>query len=458
MPEARGRSSVTVRLAVALVLILGAGGVIVALAALAYGRAAADRSFDRILIGAANQIAAATALRDGRVQVDLPVSAFELLALAPNDRIVYAVVGPNDALLTGYPDLAPPQPDQTFFDGIFTGEPARFAVATRRFAERSFSGTVHVVVGQTTRARRELARDITRSALILVGATGLLMAALAVVAVRMALRPLARIEARLATRAPQDLNPIDVEVPREIGGLVDTLNRFMARIERQIVTMRTLIADASHQLRTPVAALRAQADLAAEETDPENQRAIVERIHQRSVNLSRLTDQLLSHAMIIHRADAAPLEGMDLRTVAVRAVEESDHDLSVSDADLTLDLPEEPIAAFGDELSLVEACKNLIGNALRYGQPPVTVSTGADDSRAFVAVYDRGPGLPESHWADAGRRYSSRSGVSSTSAGLGLAIVLAVARAHDGELRFRRPPGGGFEAALLLPKPAEPPA
>ena len=100
----------------------------------------------------------------------------------------------------------------------------------------------------------------------------------------------------------------------EIGSLVAALNRFMGRLDRQIGVMRNLIADASHQLRTPIAALRAQAELAFDEPDPDRLRRIVGRIHARSLTLSRLTDQLLNHALIIHRADSEPLQPVDLRT------------------------------------------------------------------------------------------------------------------------------------------------
>ncbi len=451
MADGTRRPSIAARLGITLALLFIGGGIAVSLAALAYGRAAADRSYDRLLIGAANEIAQSTAVRGSQVEVDIPVAAFELLALAPEDRIVYAVFAPDGRLLTGYEHIAPPSGTATVYSGSFSGESARFAVATRRFAERSVGGSLRVIVGQTERARRELTREITRGALILVGTSGLLMSVLAVVAVRAALRPLSRIEAGLALRSPRDLTAIAVDVPREIGGLVDTLNRFMTRIDRQLETMRILIADASHQLRTPVAAIRAQAELAAEEHDPAAQREIVGRIHRRSVNLSRLTDQLLSHAMIIHRADAVPRERLDLRGVAMRAVEETDHDLLVSDVELELDLPEEELNVTGDALSLAEACKNLIGNALRHGVPPVTVRVSRDGNRAVLAVVDNGPGLSEAYWGDAGRRFSSRSGVSPTSAGLGLAIVQAVARAHGGTLRFRRPADGRFEAAIILP-------
>lgn len=451
MAEARRRPSIARRLAVSLIVLLLVGGFGVALAALAYGRAAANRSYDRLLIGAADQIAASVVLRDGAVSVDMPSTAFDLLALAPDDRIVYAVIGPNGQVLTGYDVLAGLRVGQRFFNATFTGEAARFVQVTRRFTERGFTGSVRVLVGQTLRARQALAREITTGALIIVAFVGVVISVLAALFVRAALRPLDRIEARLLARDPRDLTPIEVDAPREVGRLIDTLNHFMGRIDRQIRTMQTLIGDASHQLRTPVAALRSQAELAAEETDPAALRAIVARIHQRSINLGRLTDQLLSHAMIIHRAESAPQDRIDLRTVAMRAVKEADADHGVSDDELVLDLPESDVMVEGDALSLVEACKNLIANALKHGKVPVTMTVALEGGRAVLAVRDCGPGIPRQDWPNSARRYSSQSGVSPTSAGLGVAIAHAVARAHHGRFRFRYCTPEGFEAALVLP-------
>jgi two-component system sensor histidine kinase TctE len=446
----RAAYSLTSRLAVALALILAVGGVAVALAALAYGRSAAQQSFDRLLTGAANQIAESLYLRDGEVRVDLPVSAFELLALAPEDRVVYAVVDGSGALITGYGGLAAPDGGADFYSAEFAAEPVRVAQVVRTFAERSYAGQVAVRVGQTLRAREQLAAQITRNALIAAGLAGLLMSALALFAVRSALRPLRRIESDIAARAVQDLTPIEVATPREIETLVASLNRFMTRLDRQFAVMRTLIADASHQLRTPIAALRAQAELAADETDPDRLQAIVARIHARSLGLSRLTDQLLSHALIIHRAETVPLEPIDLRTVAIRAVEETDHAFFSRRTRPRLDLPEDEIWCRGDMLSLVEACKNLLGNALRHGAEPVTLAAEDRGGDVRLTVRDAGAGLPEAHWRDAGSRYARESGVSSDSAGLGLAIVQAVAAAHGGEMRFSRTPKG-FEAAIVMP-------
>ncbi|MCA8884030.1 MAG: sensor histidine kinase N-terminal domain-containing protein [Rhodobacteraceae bacterium] len=444
--------SLKARLAAALAIVFAIGGVAVAVAALAYGRNAAQLSYDRLLIGAANQIAQSVELRKGAVVVDLPVSAFELLSLAPEDRVVYAVFDPQNRLITGYDTVAPPASPARFYNGVFTGEPIRLAQVARNFAERGFSGPVTVVVGQTTRARADLAAQITRNALIAAGLAGIAMIGLSVFAVWSALRPLARIERDLAQRSPQDLTPVDVAIPTEIGSLVAALNRFMGRLDRQIGVMRNLIADASHQLRTPIAALRAQAELAFDEPDPDRLRRIVGRIHARSLTLSRLTDQLLNHALIIHRADSEPLQPVDLRTVAIRAIDETDRSLFATDIRPGLDLPENPVWCAGDALSLAEACKNLLGNALRHGTAPVTLVVTQTGSEARLAVHDAGPGLRADQWADAGTRFARDSGVSADSAGLGLAIVHAVAVAHHGGLSFGHTDApAGFEAAIVLP-------
>ncbi len=433
-------------LSVALVLLLGGGAV--ALAALAYGRQAAQRAYDRLLVGAAEQIAGSISTHAGAVVVDIPASAFELLSLAPEDRVFYAVFDPEGRRVTGYDDL--PRPKARFSNASFGGEPIRLALVSRRFSERDFTGAVDVVVGQTTGARDALAREITRSALLLTGLLSLLMTALAAFAIRSALAPLWRIEKGLARREPRDLTPLDVAVPREIGQLVATINRFMQRQARQFEIMRNLIADASHQLRTPVAAMRAQAELAADEPDPERQRAIVARIHDRSIGLSRLTDQLLNHAMIIHRADAAPREVLDLRTVAIRVVEESDQGPDGARRDLLrLELPEDPVPCLADALSLVEACKNLVNNAFAHGAPPVTVEVRVEGDAALIAVLDRGPGMPETSRAAVGARFG-RGGVTARGAGIGLAIVAAVADAHQGTIRLGRHGAGDFEIALVL--------
>lgn len=446
--------SITGRLFAAIGLLLLAGGVAITLAAFAYGQQAARDAFDRLLIGAANQISASIAIVDGEPLADLPVSALDLLALAGQDRIVYRIVGENGETLTGYdaPALPEFEDESLFFDGEFTGEAARFVAVKRQFAERGFSGAVTTIVGHTTRARTALAWDIARNAWLLLAAAGLGMVALAAFAIRSALAPLRRIQEELLARDPHDLTPLDVAVPSELSAVTEAINRFMGRLKRQIEGMQNLISDSAHQLRTPIAALRAQAELAADEPDPDRRERIVARIHNRSVELTRLTDQILNRALIIHRADSEPHEWVDLRKVAMRAAESFDDGTLFEEGRLRLDLAPASAGVIGDRLSLEEAAKNFISNALTHGEGTVTVSAARHGDYARLAVSDEGKGPPSELLGELGTRFTrGKSGGS----GLGLAIARAVATAHRGRLDLGRTEEGQFEIALILPLVAE---
>lgn len=169
-----------------------------------------------------------------------------------------------------------------------------------------------------------------------------------------------------------------------------------------------------------------------------------------------MTDQLLNQALIIHRSDAAPQNRLDLREVAVRASEETDHDLLSSDATLYLDLPDDAVPVLGDTLSLVEAVKNLINNAFRYGRVPVTLRVKREGDTALIAVSDRGAGFDAGYLERGeGTRFAGPSGEAPAGAGLGLSIIRAVAEAHGGSLRFSPPAGETFTATLVLPLGSE---
>lgn len=447
----RATLSLKTRVALAVTAVLVLGGALVLVAALAYGRQAAREAYDRLLLGAAADIATTITVRDGTALVDMPVSAFELLSLARDDRIRYRVVAPDGTTLTGDPTAPLPEPSGTaesvFFDDSFGAEPARYVALTRRFAERSFSGPVRVIVGHTLLARRELAYDIAQNALVVLGAAGAVMALFAWLAVSQALRPLPRIGAALASREPTDLTPLSLSAPREVAGMLVSLNAFMARLERQSVATGNLIADAAHQLRTPVAAIRAQAQLAADEVNPDRRERIVARIHDRASGLSRLLDQLLSRAMIVHRADSQPATPLDLRDVAVDVVEACD-DLALGiGTEVELVLPDSPVVTRGDAMSLAEAGKNLLTNALRHGQPPIRLGvTGG--TRPGLWVSDGGNGPPAEVTAAQGTRFvrAGRNGGS----GIGLAIAREVAEGHGGALRMQHD-GARYTVSLDLP-------
>jgi len=462
MPELLRRletTSLTARVALGVALLLIIGGVMVSIAAFAYGREAARSAYDRLLLGAAHDIASAITVQDGRPVLELPVSAFELLALAPDDRIGYRIIGPDGKTLTGYEEIALPANRRDlrdgYFDGTFFDEPARYAVVSRRFAERTLNGTIRVVVGQTLLARNAMAYDITRKALYVLAASGLAMVLLAVVVVRSVLRPLEKIAGGLSARDPHDLTPLDTGVPRETAVMISALNGFMARLDRQMNSMRHLISDTAHQLRTPVAALRAQADLFSDETDLSRKEKIVERIQTRSASLGRLLDQMLSQALVIHRGDSVRRERVDLRDVALDVFEEGDHAVLNPEMDVALEIGEEPVMAMADVTSLKEALKNLLNNAVKYGRPPVRIGASTEGGKAVIWVEDCGNGPDSETLAELGSRFNKGTLARQTGSGLGLAIAHSVAVSFGGELLLEQAEDNRFRAALLFDAVAE---
>lgn len=450
-----GATSLTARVALGVAFLLAFGGVIVSIAAFAYGREAARSAYDRLLVGAANDIASAISVVDGNPVLELPHSAFELLALAPDDRIGYRITGPDGATLTGYDEIALPHSlsgfGDVFFDAPFFGEDARFVVVSRRFAERTWNGTVRIVVGQTLRARDAMAFDITRKALYVLAASGFAMMLLAVLVVRAVFKPLKQIAGGLAARDPHDLTPLNTEVPRETAIMIQALNGFMGRLDRQMNSMRHLISDTAHQLRTPVAALRAQADLFSDENDPARKERIIERIQTRSSNLGRLLDQMLSQALVIHRGDSVRRERVDLRDVVLDVFEEGDHAVLTPEIEVTLALDDLPVTVLADAPSLHEALRNLFNNALKYGRSPVRIGASEEGGQAFLWVEDQGGGPDLETLELLGSRFNQTSLPRQSSSGLGLAIAHAVADSFGGQLVLEKRDGNAFRAALVFP-------
>jgi two-component system, OmpR family, sensor histidine kinase TctE len=301
-------------------------------------------------------------------------------------------------------------------------------------------------VAQTREARIILARDLTLKALLLVFAMTSLAFMGVLFAVRRALEPLTRVERELRSRDPKDLTPLDVEIPREIQTLVSTINRFMDRLSGRIALMQRFIADAAHQIRTPLAGLASQVDLLTEESRPERREQQLTRVRERTAELGRLTNQLLNHAMIIHRAEVAEFETIDLTALARQTLINAVPLSLDRDVDIAFDDPPEPVLMRGDGVSLREALSNLIHNALKHGaKTRLEVRVFAEDDAAVIEVIDDGPGIPASEWQRVREPFHTQS---ATGSGLGLAIAGDVVRAHGGELRFRERSEEGFAVIL----------
>ena len=449
------------RLVTTLLLVFACGAVALYAGARAYARFAADRSFDRLLAGSVLSIAETLSVVDGRIQVDLPYAALDMLSAAPDDRVFYRVSGPDARTITGYDDLPVPAGGRDrrglggevrFYDAPYAGETVRFADLAREVAEPGLAGEIHVQVGQTRRAREALAGELLLAAL---APLALLMLAALVATwfgVRGALRPLERVGAELAAREPSDLRPVGTPVPADMVPLVQSIDLFMTRLEGSTTLLRSFIAEAAHQMRTPLAALRVQAQLALDEDDPAEQRAQIAAVERNAARLSRLLNQLLSDATIAHRSDQRRFERFDVVQLTERALRDVVPSAEGDRVHFESELDSAPFT--GDAVMIGEAVKNLVDNALRHGAVDgagaVEGRLAADDQALALTVSDRGPGLGEADREKVFERFARGSGAA-PGAGLGLAIVRQVARSHGGDVRLLGRDGGGLCAELRLP-------
>jgi two-component system sensor histidine kinase TctE len=451
---ARREPSLFVRLFVLVSAVLAFGAAVLMAAAWYAARGAADEAYDRLLIGAAYQIADAITVQDGMPEIELPVSAFELLALSDRDRIFYRVTDPAGKTMTGYPDLADPKgdlraPGEVLEYAAHGGEVVRVARVTRRFDDPQMRGDAVVIVAQTVEARKALARELTLRSLLLVGSMGLIAIGGMIFAVRAALAPIARLQAAIGERDPLDLTLVDVSAPRELMPFVDEINRFIDRLRARVDLMQQFIADAAHQLRTPLAGLSGQIDLLAHQDVSPQGRRHLDRIRTRSWQLSRLANQLLSHAMVAHRERTVAGSPVDLAALTRRAMDDAIPDTLDRDLFVALYAPPEPLSIMGDPINLSEAVKNILDNAVRHGaRSQIIVRLSSRAGMAVVEVEDDGEGISEDRWHSVIRRFGSTLSGGKGS-GLGLSIAAEVAAAHGGSLSFAHGQAG-FVVAMAL--------
>ncbi|MEH6422266.1 sensor histidine kinase N-terminal domain-containing protein [Pseudomonas sp. CGJS7] len=474
MAEPTRRDSIRKTLLIYLGALSLIGAALLFLAARSYGRDAADRSYDHLLISSALSIADSVALVEGQWQVDLPYAALDLLAMAPEDRVYYRVASREGATITGYADLpAPPSPPvdgkPRLFDAMYRGERTRFVAVSRWVAGPVAQGQAIVQVGQTRIAREALAEDVVVRALLAIVAVSLAALVLVWIGVQRALRPLRKLERDLSLREPSDLKPVAGDVPLELDHMVGALNRFMARLSASNETLRAFMGDAAHQMRTPLAALRAQAQLALDEDDPAEQRRSLVMIERNASHMSRLLNQLLSDASAIHRSHLQQFETVDLAELLHQAIFESIPQ-SGPRPDLRLAATNHPVLVRGDALLLREAIKNLIDNALKHGQPrqadqkqsgeggplQIALTVGGEDAAptAVLTVADHGPGIAAADAQTVFERFARGRDAADGGAGLGLAIVKRIVESHGGRIDLSNRVGGGLVVTLRLPRTA----
>ena len=446
-------------------LIVASGAAALAVIARYYAGVASERAYDQLLAGATIQVAEDLYVQGGVLALNLPVAA--LSTLSRYDLVYYKVIDSRGMVVAGYADLPSPASSVAarngpqFADSTYQGQRIRTATLARYLPEERTPGWAVVTVGQTTHARAQLTNDMSLKVWTLI----LLMSILAIgasgLAIRRGLRPLAKIETIIAARDPADLRPVAADTPSEINAIIGAINGLLGRLSERMTGMQRFIADAAHQMRTPLARLDAQIELLSDERDPSRYAARLDALRATCSDVGRLTGQLLNHAMVIHRTQAVPLQSVDVvglvKEVLGRTIPLADE----RDVTVAFECDHPSIYIDGDPIGLQEALSNVLHNALLHGKADdLVVSVVASEASVKMTVTDNGPGIAPEHWEAALRpfeRLGQDNASRRTGSGLGLAIVQEVVTAHGGRVGFGFPETGGFAVTLTLPLAAHRP-
>lgn len=284
------------------------------------------------------------------------------------------------------------------------------------------------------------------------------LAVLLVIAIGFALAPLRQLARDVATRAPDRLDPLPVEsLPAEVAPLVTRLNSLFADIMRALENERRFTADAAHELRTPLAALKAQAQVALASVDTEERQHALTQILVGCDRATHLVAQLLTLARL--DADTPhPLQDIALRPIAEEVLAQSAGDAIARHCDLAL--REGDAQVRGDAMLLQVLLRNLIDNALSHGGgTQIEVSIAAHGAQAVLSVTDDGRGIAASERERVQQRFYRGADADSSGSGLGLSIVRRIAELHGGSLDIVLPASGeGVSVRLSLPLALGPPA
>lgn len=312
-----------------------------------------------------------------------------------------------------------------------------------------------VQVGERAESRQDLADEIAFGLLTPLLWALPLLALLVWWAVAQALRPLAELGEEIARRSADRLDPLPAEaVPSEVAPLVDRLNALLQRVDSALLAEKRFTGDAAHELRTPIAALSAQAQVALAENDPAQRQNALRSVLMAAERLARLVEQLLTLA----RADsalAAAWPEVDLAELARETVAEIVPGALARGVEIELDSPG-PLLLRGERGWLAILLRNLIDNAVRHSPPSgvVRVFLQADASRVRLDVIDHGPGVPVAQLSKLGQRFwrgEGDAGSAPTGSGLGLSIVRRIGELHAATVGFDAAEGGGLRASVRFP-------
>lgn len=405
-------------------------------------------------------------VNDDVVSLRMSAPARLALRIRENDGVFWKAIGPNGDLLGGDGELPTPErtaadlPNKTYYENHTLRDfEIRIAYTWMDLSARGV-GPVLLVAAESVDRRLQLANDIIKGVII----PQFIVLPIAVVLVWFGLSrgvaPINALQRRLRARRPDDLSPIDERLaPSEIGPLITAMNDLLSRLEATLLAQRRFVADAAHQLKTPLAGLRTQAELAMRSEPTSNTQESLEQIIAGTTRATRLVNQLLLMANA-ENPNTMEMPPMDLTHLAKEHLHKWVHVAMRKGIDLGFEGSDQPVYIKGQSLLLGEALNNLIDNAIRYTPGPghITVSLHEASGEVVLAVEDSGPGIPPEERERVFDRFYRVLGSGVDGSGLGLAIVREIAQRHharvvvtDTPLQKRAPKATGARIEIHFP-------
>lgn len=436
---------------------------------LCYGLAIslATDAYDKSLLDSTYAVANCVQARQGKVVLDLPPAALSLLKDDIKDHVYYQVLDQKGHLIAGDTNL--PLPDlherldstaADFRDDTAGGEDLRIASVHYQLPGRK-NTSVLIQVAETMNGREQIADQILIG-VVLPQLCMVLMSALVVwYGVSRGLRPLTAVRDAVAARNPSDMSALSLEnAPKEVRPLVRAINDLLDRLNEDLQAQRRFVANAAHQLRTPIAGLKMQTELALRQKEPKDVQHALNLISTGADRAARLANQLLALARAEPGAtDLTKWQPADLNFIARKATREFVPQALSKSIDLGFEAADKPIFVHGDSTSLHELAANLIENAVLYtkdnGHITVRVETKETEDkakRALLIVEDNGPGIAQDERERVFERFYRIARPSVAGSGLGLAIVREIADTHGAVVSLNDGPGGvGTRAVVDFP-------
>ena len=424
-------------------------------------------AYDRALLEAALDVGRQVKVINDRLYVDLPEAALQILQTSDSGQLFYLVTGPDREFVSGEQDLPRP-PDEApevaadrvqYYDDEYNGLVIRALALRVPVQPGSGRGTVLIQVAERVTARDEFARQILLRMVLPQGIL-ILLAGIAVWhGVGRGLAPLSTLRREIENRSHRDLSALPEEqAPQEVRPLIRAINDLLARLGSAISTQQRFIADAAHQLRTPIAGLKTQTELALRQSQSGNVRDTLWQLQMATEQSARLVNQLL----LLARAEPGArrehaVERLDLARLARDATTEWVPRALARSIDLGYDGEGGGAWIEGDSFLVRDMLGNLLDNAIRYtqhgGQVTVRVTAGTD--AIVLSVEDNGPGIPERERERVFERFYSVLGTGTEGCGLGLAIVREIALSHHAQVRLANGADGkGTLVRVTFPRAA----